>query len=298
MKKLLTAILASAMMLTVVGCSSPAESSTASTEQSSTETSTVAPTAGTSITVVTREDGSGTRGAFVELTGILVDDMDNTTVEAIVHDGTGKVKTAVAEAPGSIGYISVGSLDETVTAVNIDGAAPTSENILSGTYKIARPFNIATLEEPTGVAADLIGYILSPEAQAIVEAEGFIPLEGVAYTSTMPEGDLIVGGSTSVTPLMEKLVEEYALVNPNAYITIEGSGSSAGMQGAVDGIYDIGMASRELKDSEKEALAYSMAIAQDGIAVVVNNGSDVTDLTMAQVADIYTGKITDWTEVK
>ncbi len=299
MKKLLTAILALSMMATITGCSSePASSEAPASEE--TPASSEAPAEGVSgtISVVTREDGSGTRGAFVEITGVMADDIDNTYVEAIVHDGTGKVKTAVAEAPASIGYISMGSMDETVKAVKIDGAEATSENVLNGSYPVARPFNIATLEEPTGVAADLIGYILSPEAQAIVEAEGYIPLEGVAFTSTMPEGDLIIGGSTSVTPIMEKLVEAYAAINPNANISVEGSGSSAGMTGAINGTYDIGMASRNLKDSEMAELAYYLPMAQDGIAVVVNNANDLAELTLDQVRDIYTGAITDWSEVK
>ncbi len=301
MKKLLAILMAAMMLFTLAACSEeapPADDNQGSTTPPAGDNTADDTAAGGKISVVTREDGSGTRGAFVEITGVMSDDMDNTTVEAIVQDGTGKVMVAVAQSEAAIGYISLGSLDETVKAVKIDGVEATSANILSGDYKVARPFNIATLGTPEGVAADLIGFIMSADGQAIVEAEGYIPLESQDYSSTMPAGDLIIGGSTSVAPLMEKLVEAYNVINPDASITIEGSGSSAGMKGAIDGTYDMGMASRELKDSETAELETHMAIAQDGIAVVVNSANSVSDLSLEQVRGIYTGEITDWSEVK
>ncbi len=300
MKKLLLSLLAVISMFGLAACGggeeAPAEP--AEVEVGGEETSGPAEeTAGGRISVVTREDGSGTRGAFVEITGVMADDVDNTTLDAIVHDGTGKVMVAVSQSEAAIGYISLGSLDDTVKAVNIDGVEPTSENIIAGTYKVARPFNIATKTAPEGLAADLIGFIMSAEGQAIVTEEGYIALDPQEFTSTMPEGSLIIGGSTSVAPLMEKLVEAYAVINPAAQISIEGIGSSAGMTGAIDGTYDIGMASRALKDSETAELQH-MAIAQDGIAVVVNNASTITDLSLEQVRQIYTGEVSDWAEIQ
>ncbi len=301
MKKLLLSLLAVISMFGLAACGGGEEApaDAAPVEAGGEETAGPAEeaTAGGRISVVTREDGSGTRGAFVEITGVMADDVDNTTLDAIVHDGTGKVMVAVSQSEAAIGYISLGSLDDTVKAVNIDGVEPTSENIIAGTYKVARPFNIATKTAPEGLAADLIGFIMSAEGQAIVTEEGYIALDPQEFTSTMPEGSLVIGGSTSVAPLMEKLVEAYAVINPAAQISIEGIGSSAGMTGAIDGTYDIGMASRALKDSETAELQH-MAIAQDGIAVVVNNASTITDLTLEQVRQIYTGEVSDWAEIK
>ncbi len=249
------------------------------------------------ISVITREDGSGTRGAFVEITGIMEDDIDNTTVNAIVHDGTGKVMTAVANDPAAMGYISLGSLNDTVKALSVDGVEATGANVASGDYKLARPFNIATLKgaELSPLTQEFINYIMSPEGQAIAEENGFIAVEaGESITSEQMEGEIMIGGSTSVTPLMEKLKEAYLVLNPNATINIEGIGSTGGMTGAMEGTFDIGMASRELKDSEMEALD-GMAIAQDGIAMVVNNANPLANITMDEIKSVYTEGITSYT---
>ncbi len=312
MKKMLSMNLVVGMMIisAFTGCSSSNDanattgsdsnagstsSTTPSTEQSqaSDNTSTNETMTG-SIVVVSREEGSGTRGAFVELIGV-VDDAGNdiTSLDAIIHSSTGNAMTEVSNTPNAIGYISLGSLNETVKAIDVDGVEPSMENITSGAYTVARPFNIATQEEPTGLAKDFIGFIMSADGQAIVESQGLIPLATEDYATESIEGSLVIGGSTSVYPVMESLKEAYAEVNPNATISIEGGGSSTGMNNAMDGTFDIGMASRELKDSEKEAL-FSMAIAQDGIAVIVNNGNPTEDITSSDIKDIYLGDTTEW----
>ncbi len=253
-----------------------------------------------SISVITREDGSGTRGAFVEITGIMEDDVDNTTANAIVHDGTGKVMTAVANDPASIGYISLGSLNDTVKALSVDGVAATSENVASGSYTLARPFNIATLKgaELSELTVEFMNFCMSPEGQAIATENGFIAVEaGESITSAQMEGEIMIGGSTSVTPLMEKLKEAYLVLNPNATINIEGIGSTGGMTGAAEGTFDIGMASRELKDSEKEVLDGTV-LAMDGIAMIVNLENTVSDISMGNIKAVYTESITSFSELQ
>ena len=255
------------------------------------------------ISVISREDGSGTRGAFIELFGVEEENeagekVDNTTVDASVTNNTAVMMSTVAGNTYAIGYISLGSLNDTVKAVKIDGAEATVENIKSGEYKVSRPFNIATKDEVSEVAQDFINYILSPEGQAVVEENGYIAIDDVAdYTSTGAEGKVVVAGSSSVTPVMEKLKEAYAEVNPNAEVEIQTSDSTTGMTSTIDGICDIGMASRELKDSETEAGLTSTQIAIDGIAVIVNNENPVEDLTSEQVKSIYTGETTVWGDV-
>lgn len=255
------------------------------------------------ISVISREDGSGTRGAFIELFGVeekndAGEKVDNTTVDASVTNNTAVMMSTVAGNTYAIGYISLGSLNDTVKAVKIDGAEATVENIKSGEYKVSRPFNIATKDEVSEVAQDFINYILSPEGQAVVEENGYIAIDDVAdYTSTGAEGKVVVAGSSSVTPVMEKLKEAYAEVNPNAEVEIQTSDSTTGMTSTIDGICDIGMASRELKDSETEAGLTSTQIAIDGIAVIVNNENPVEDLTSEQVKSIYTGETTVWGDV-
>ncbi len=303
LKKLISLGLASVLALSLAACGGSGDSSSSS--EAGGDSSSSSEAAGGSdlgaITVITREDGSGTRGAFTEITGI--DDGENgdrTTLDAVVQDGTGKVMTAVASDPAAIGYISLGSLDDSVKAVMVDGVEATVENINSGEYKVARPFNIATLTgtDLDAVSQELIDFIFTAEAQAIVEGEGFIAVEATtaSFESTQPEGTIVVGGSTSVYPVMEKLVEAYRALNPNATITIEGIGSSAGMNGAIDGSFSIGMASRDLKDSELESLT-PYVIAMDGIAVVVNNENSLSDISMEQIMNIYIGEITDYSEL-
>ena len=251
------------------------------------------------ITVVSREDGSGTRGAFIELFGVEEKDadgnkVDNTTEEASITKNTAVMMSTVAGDVDAIGYISLGSLNDSVKAAKIDGVEATAENIKSGEYKVSRPFNIATNGEVSDVAQDFIDYILSPEGQAVVEENGYIAVDSTEAESTQPEGKVVVAGSSSVTPVMEKLKEAYAEVNPNAEIEIQQSDSTTGMTSAIDGICDIGMASRDLKDEELEAGLTATTIANDGIAIIVNNDNPTDNLTADQVKSIYVGEVTTW----
>lgn len=255
------------------------------------------------INVLTREDGSGTRGAFIELFGIeekneAGEKIDHTTDTAVVTDSTSVMMTTVAGDLDSIGYISLGSMNDTVKAVKIDGAEATVANIKGGSYQIARPFNIATKEGLSEVAQDFINFILSSDGQAVIEAENYISVsEAGAYSGTMDSGKVVVSGSSSVTPVMEKLKEAYLAKNPDVTIEIQQSDSSTGMSDAIDGTSDIGMASRELQDSEIEKGLTSTVIAMDGIAVIVNTENAVDDLSSEQVKDIFTGKVSAWGEV-
>ena len=256
------------------------------------------------ITVVSREDGSGTRGAFIELMGVEEKDadgnkVDNTTESAKITNSTAVMLSTVAEDVNAIGYISLGSLNDTVTAVKIDGAEASAEAIEDGSYKVVRPFNIVTTAEVSDAAADFISYIMSTEGQAVVADNGYIPVKDTeAYAATDAEGKVVVAGSSSVTPVMEKLAESYQAVNDKVTIEVQQSDSTTGIQSAIDGLCDIGMASRELKDSELEAGLTPTVIAQDGIAIIVNNDSGITELTSEQVKDIYTGNITTWEELQ
>ena len=256
------------------------------------------------ITVVSREDGSGTRGAFIELMGVEEKDadgnkVDNTTESAKITNSTAVMLSTVAEDVNAIGYISLGSLNDTVTAVKIDGAEASAEAIEDGSYKVVRPFNIVTTAEVSDAAADFISYIMSTEGQAVVADNGYIPVKDTeTYAATDAEGKVVVAGSSSVTPVMEKLAESYQAVNDKVTIEVQQSDSTTGIQSAIDGLCDIGMASRELKDSELEAGLTPTVIAQDGIAIIVNNDSGITELTSEQVKDIYTGNITTWEELQ
>lgn len=256
------------------------------------------------ITVVSREEGSGTRGAFIELTGVEEKNadgvkVDNTTVEAVVTNSTNVMMTTVAGDESAIGYISLGSLNDTVKALQIDDVDATVENIKNGTYTLARPFNIATKKGLSEAAQDFVNYILSAEGQQVIADNKYIPLDDApAYEGKQVSGKIVVAGSSSVTPVMQKLAEAYQVVNPNAEIEVQQSDSTTGMQSAIDGICDIGMASRDLKDSEKEAGLNGQTIAMDGIAVIVNQNNDLTTLTLAQVKSIFTGEATEWENVK
>lgn len=256
--------------------------------------------AASEITVVSREEGSGTRGAFVELLGVEKKDADGnkvdyTTEEAIITNNTNVMMTTVAGNEAAIGYSSMGSLNETVKALRVNGVEATVANIQSGDYAVARPFNIATMGDVSEVAADFIAYILSAEGQQVVADNGYIALESAeAYAGSQVSGKIIVAGSSSVTPVMEKLKEAYAAVNPNAEIEVQQSDSSTGMQSAIDGVCHIGMASRALKDSELEAGLTGITIAQDGIAVIVNNANPVDSMTVEEIQQIFIGEITTW----
>ena len=255
------------------------------------------------ITIVSREDGSGTRGAFVELFGIQQEvdgeKVDMTTVDAQVTNNTSVMFTTVAGDEYAIGYVSLGSLDESVKALKIDGAEATEENIENGSYKVSRPFNIAVKEGADNeVANDFITYIMSTEGQKIVADNGYIPVADTkAYDGTKPSGSAVVGGSSSVSPVMEKLIEAYKSVNPNAKIELQTSDSTTGMTSTLEGSYDIGMASRELKEEEVGQGLKATVIATDGIAVIVNNDNPTEELSSDQVKSIYTGETYTWDEV-
>lgn len=253
------------------------------------------------ISVVTREEGSGTRDAFTELTGVLVKDgdnkTDNTTTSAVTINSTEAVITNVKDNEAAIGYISLGSLNDTVKALKIGGVEATADNVKSGDYAVSRPFNIAYKGELSDVTQDFVDYIMSSDGQKIVSDNGYVTVsENAAYSGKKPSGKISVAGSSSVSPVMEKLAEAYQKVNTNAKVEIQTSDSSAGMQSAMGGTCDIGMASRDLKDEEKSALKVE-TIAKDGIAVIVNNANTCDDLTLDQVKSIYTGETTVWSDI-
>ena len=256
------------------------------------------------INVISREDGSGTRGAFVELFGIEQKNaegkkVDYTTDECDITNSTSVMMTSVAGNDCAIGYFSLGSLNDTVKALAIDGAEATVENIKAGTYNVARPFNIATLAGTSEAAQDFIAFIMSAEGQAVIEAKGYIAVveDAAAFEGGKVNGKIVIAGSSSVTPVMEKLAEAYMDINSNVEIELQQSDSSSGMTSTRDGVCDIGMASRDLKDSEIEAGLVPMTIAMDGIAVIVSNDNEVNGLTTEQVRDIYMGEITEWSDV-
>lgn len=257
-------------------------------------------TAGTdSISVISREDGSGTRGAFVELIGIEENGVDNTTDEANITNNTAVMLTTVAGNEAAIGYVSLGSLDDSVKVVKIDGVEATAENVANNTYSVARPFNIATKGELSDAAQDFINYILSAEGQTIIEDNGYIKVSDAgAYESNGASGTVKISGSSSVTPVMEKIKEAYGKVNTNVSIEIQESDSSTGMTDAASGTSDIGMASRALKDSETGEGLTATEIAKDGIAVIVNKKNKQEGLTSEQVKDIFTGTTTSWSEIE
>lgn len=255
------------------------------------------------IGVISRENGSGTRGAFIELFGIeqkneAGEKVDHTTQKAVITDKTSVMMTTVAGDLYSIGYISLGSLNDSVKAVDIDGTAATVENIKNDSYKIARPFNTAIRDDISTSAQDFLDFILSAGGQQVIEENNYIPLDGAPiYAGSAPTEKIVVAGSSSVTPVMEKLKEAYLAIYPDAEIEIQQSDSSTGVASAIEGTCDIGMASRELKDSEIEQGVHSEVIAIDGIAVIVNNDSEVTSLTSEQVMKIFTGEAVVWSDI-
>lgn len=257
------------------------------------------------ISVLTREEGSGTRGAFIELLGIEEKNADGKKVDKTIDtaettNSTSVMITTVQGNKAAIGYISLGSLDKSkVKALKVDGAEAATDNVKSGEYKVSRPFNIATKGDATGVASDFIKFILSADGQAVVEKNGYISEGNTgAYKASGQKGKITIGGSSSVTPVMEKLKEAYVKVNPDVTVDVQQNDSSSGMKGAIDGIYDIGMASRDVKDSEKEAGLNSIKIALDGIAVIVNKDNTLDSITSEQIKNIYTGSLTKWSEIK
>ena len=319
-KKLLATMMVAVLALgTMTGCGSKTSTdASATTDEAATEEDTAeepaeeaeaedttaeegSSLAGNEITVVSREDGSGTRGAFIELTGVEQKDengekTDLTTVEAIITNSTEVMMTTVAGDENAIGYASMGSLNDTVKAVQVNGVDPTAENVKNGTYELARPFNIATLGDVSDVAQDFINFIMSADGQAVIEEKGYIKIDENAapFESNGATGKIVVAGSSSVTPVMEKLQEAYLAINSGAEIELQESDSTTGMTQTIDGTCDIGVASRDLKDSETEAGLQSTSIALDGIAVIVNNADDVNNLSTDDIAAIFKGQRTEW----
>lgn len=259
---------------------------------------------GGTINVVSREDGSGTRGAFIELTGVQAEKdgqkVDQTTDKATISNSTEVVMSTVKGDTNAIGYVSLGSLSKDVKAVKVEGVAPSVKTVTDGSYKISRPFNIMTKGEASGVAQDFINYIMSKEGQNVIEKNGYVKVDAnaAAYNGSKPSGKITVGGSSSVTPVMEKLKEAYEKVNPNATIEVQESDSTTGVSNAAKGTLDIGMASRDLQGSETSEGLKVTKIAKDGIAVIVNKDNSVDNLTLKQIKNIYTGKTTSWSDVK
>lgn len=259
------------------------------------------------ISVISREEGSGTRGAFIELVGIEEkneqgEKVDNTVDTAVITNSTSVAMTSVSEDKASIGYISLASLNDTVKALKIDGVEPTVKNIEKGEYPIARNFNLVTGDNLSELGKDFINYILSTEGQKTVSENGYIELTEAgkyeASDAVKEGGKITVGGSSSVTPLMEKLAEAYKKVNPKVEVMVQQSDSTTGVTSAIDGSVDIGMASRDLKDTETDQGVKATVIAKDGIAVIVHKDSKQEELTLEQVKDIFTGKITKWSELE
>lgn len=303
MKKIAAAVMMVSMVaVTAVGCGSSNGTDTKGADANQSDaTSDWDETS--DVTIVSREDGSGTRGAFIELFGIeeKQDDgtkVDMTTTDAQITNNTSVMLTTVADNEYAIGYVSLGSLNDSVKALKIDGAEATAENIENGSYKVSRPFNIAVKKDlNTKVAKDFMSFIMSTEGQKVVADEKYIAVADVKdYAGTKPSGSCVVGGSSSVSPLMEKLIEAYKAVNPNASIELQTSDSTTGMTSTIEGSYDIGMASRELKEEEAAELEPTV-IATDGIAVVVNNANPLDELSADQVKDIYVGNVSTWDEI-
>lgn len=297
-KKILALLMASLMVCGVAACSSSTSEETTDGEQ--TEETTEAGGMTGPISVISREEGSGTRGAFVELMGV-VDEEDNdiTTVNAEITNSTSVMLTTVAGNPASIGYVSLGSLSDEVKALKVDGVEATVDTVKSGDYKVARPFLLAYKDGSlSDVAQDFLNFILSDDGQAIIGEEGYISVaEGNTYEASGLSGKIVLAGSTSVSPVMEVLADAYKALNPDVTIEIQQTGSGAGITSATEGVCDFGMSSRELKDSEAAELA-STQIAMDGIAVIVNNENTLDDITSEQIKSIYLGETTDWADIK
>lgn len=313
MKKLLAMLIALTMVAGLAACATtaapaateaPATEATQAPAADATEAPAAPATLDKDIVVVSREDGSGTRGAFIELFGVEQKDADGkkidyTTLDAEIVNSTSVVLQTVSGNDAAIGYISLGSLNDTVKALQIDGADATVANVKDGSYKISRPFNIVTKAEVSEAAKAFIDFILSAEGQAVVSDNHYIPMDNApAFAGSSVAGKVVVAGSSSVTPVMEKLKEAYMAVNPNAEIEIQMSDSSTGVKMAIDGTCDIGMASRALKDSETAEGVASTVIATDGIAVIVNLNNPIAGLTAEQVRQIYVGETLSWADVK
>ena len=308
-----TAVAVSAMIFT--GCGSSNTTTGTDTTQESENTDTAAtdtPAAEDSkggdfsglISPISREEGSGTRGAFIELFGIETKDtdgnkIDNTTDTAEITNSTSVMMTTVAGNEYAIGYVSLGSLDDSVKALKIDGAEASVDNVKNGSYKVVRPFNIVLGKKTSDAANDFVNYIMSADGQKIIEDNGYIPVDegAAAYQASNAKGKVVVGGSSSVSPVMEKLVEAYSKANTNIQVDVQTTDSTTGVSSTVEGSYDIGMASRDLKDDETAQGVEGKTIAKDGIAVIVNNESSVDELSTDQVKSIFTGETTSWSDI-
>lgn len=296
-KKILAIAMTALMVVGVAACGSSSSSST--TDSSSTDTTADGMTG--PISVISREEGSGTRGAFVELMGI-VDDNDNdiTTIDAEITNSTSVMLTTVAGNKQSIGYVSLGSLSDDVKAVKVDGVEASVDDIKNGSYSVSRPFLVAYKDgQLSELAQDYLKYILSADGQAIISENGYISVSdsAEAYTASGLSGKLVLAGSTSVSPVMEKLADAYKALNPDVTIEIQQTGSGAGITSAIEGVCDFGMSSRELKESEAAELKADQ-IALDGIAVIVNNENPTDDISSENIKNIYLGEVTNWEDVK
>ena len=291
MKKILALVVSAAVVFTIfAGCGSFISQGDFNAERE--------------IIVISRESGSGTRGAFIELTGIEVRGeggtvTDQTSVEATIGNGANAIISNVAGDIYAVGYVSIGSISDTVSTVSVDGKAPTAENILAGDYVIARPFIIVTSDNLSPLTEEFISFIMSAQGQEIV-AQRYIPIDLNApdFQSVGHNGTIVIGGSTSVSPVMELLSEGYRAMNPNANIEVHVSGSGAGITGTIEGLLDIGMSSREIRDSEMEQLGQQITICMDGIAIIVNNENPTENITSEQVRGIFTGEITRWSDIQ
>ena len=287
MKKFLAVVLTAAMVFAMAACGN---SSTGDAEGGASP-----------ITVVSREDGSGTRGAFTELMGIMVDDVDHTTQSAEITQSTSVAMTTVAGNEKAIGYISLGSLDDSVKALKVDGVEPSVETIKAGEYAVSRPFEVVTNDEESDLAKDFISYILSAEGQQIIGEEGYITIDDAAPAYEQKSdlsGKLVLAGSTSVSPVMQVLADAYKAIYSGVEIEMQQTGSGAGITSTIDKACDIGMSSRELKPEELSQGLTETTIAMDGIAVIVNNANTLEGLTSEQIRQIFTGEVTDWSEVQ
>ncbi len=306
MKKILSIFLAALLALGFFsGCASSKDSPSDSPSAAPSDSPSAAPADSAAlsgeISVISREDGSGTRSAFVELLGIVdADDNDATYPAAEITNSTSVMMTTVAGNKYAIGYVSLGSLNDSVKSISVDGTACSVENIKNGSYAVARPFNIATKDDLSPVAQDFVSFLLSQEGQNIINDKGYIAIDdsAPAYTGSGLSGKITLGGSTSVAPVMEVLAAAYQVHNPDVEIEIQQTGSGAGMTAAIEGVVDIGMASRAVKDSEKEQGLTETTIAMDGIAVIVNLENAVTGLSSEQIQKIYLGEVTDWADVQ
>lgn len=250
---------------------------------------------------ISREMGSGTRGAFVDIFDVKEQvgkkKIDATSKKAEVTNSTGVMITTVANSKNAIGYISLGSLNNSVKAVKIDGVAPSVENINNKTYTVFRPFNLA-ISSDNELVNDFLGYTSSNQAKSIIQKAGYIALYDNEFSSKKPSGKIVVAGSSSITPLMEKLKESYKSLNPNATIEIQQSDSTTGINSAIEKIANIAMVSREFKDSELKNGLKTQVLALDGLAVIVNKANPIDSLSKDSVKKIFTGDITTWEKVK